>query len=227
MPRKKDTKAAEKQEYILGFDSEWVDRGGRNEILSYQWHLITPAGSANGIFLKIDFEGKDRLTMKRFVGKVLEDAKNHSLFKQYPKSLVLVAHFSLADLNAFDDFQDAIKATFDTVRKTYVSLRKPVKLKVTFKGNHTREIEVTLRDSMLIAPAGSKLSALGELHNIPKIDLPKGMIEQMDVLLTQDPELFKRYAIRDAEVTAVHAQAMAGKAKELTGSGKFQLASEV
>ena len=42
-----------------------------------------------------------------------------------------------------------------------------------------------------------------------KLDLPIELLSQMDVLLKQDPDLFERYAIRDAEIAALHAWAMA------------------
>ncbi|MDP0495708.1 MAG: hypothetical protein Q7Q73_05820 [Verrucomicrobiota bacterium JB024] len=225
-PSKKAKKATKKaprkallnpSDFILGFDSEWVSRGAENEILSYQWHMITPGGSGGGIFFVKDLNGGKRLELPAFVSRVLEAAKGKDLFNHYPKALVMVAHFSLADLNAFDDFHTAIKSTFDNVRKTYVSLREPTKISVTDSNGHKREVEITLRDSKIIAPAGSRLEDLGELHGLPKIKLPEGMIERMDVLLEKDPDLFMRYAVRDAEVTALHAIEDGSKGKGSDG----------
>lgn len=220
--RKNSSKSTNPTDYILGFDSEWVDRDGKNHILSYQWHMITPNGAANGLFLTKDLK-KPRMSLPEFLGKSLEAAKSAGLFAQYPTAVTLVAHFSLADLNAFDDFHDAIKAAFDNVRKTYVSLGDPETVTITDSNNHQRKIEVTLRDSKLIAPSGSKLEDIGVLHGVQKIQLPAGMIEQMDVLLKKDPQLFERYAVRDAEVTALHAQKMSEKAEELAGKRKVPI----
>ena len=48
---------------------------------------------------------------------------------------------------------------------------------------------------MTLAPGRTSLAALGELHNLPKIELPFGTISKMDQLLKDDPDLFEQYAI--------------------------------
>ena len=48
----------------------------------------------------------------------------------------------------------------------------------------------------------TSLAKLGEVIGLEKIELPPGAIERMDLLLRDDPELFERYALRDAEVAA-------------------------
>jgi hypothetical protein len=166
MKKKKVTDKA--HEFILGFDSEWVFKGDReNTILSYQWHAITPEGSLNGIIYPEESTGKNsRLSLDDFVGRVLFACKAAKLFNHYPKSLTMVAHFSLADLSTFKDFHDTLKVAFSNVRKTYVSLKDPLELKFTDINNHRRSVSVTLRDSMLLAPAGTKLEDLGHLYKL-------------------------------------------------------------
>ena len=61
---------------------------------------------------------------------------------------------------------------------------------------------------MLLSPNQFGLEALGDLYKFLKIKLPDGMIEKMDQLLKNDPSLFRKYAIRDAEIAALHAWKM-------------------
>ena len=55
---------------------------------------------------------------------------------------------------------------------------------------------------MLLAPARSSLAKLGAVIGLEKIELPPGVIVRMDLLQRDDPKLFERYALRDAEIAA-------------------------
>ena len=68
---------------------------------------------------------------------------------------------------------------------------------------------VTVRDTLLLTSQGAGLHELGEMYGLPKLELPDGAIEHMDELLRNDPALFERYALRDAEIAARHALTMA------------------
>jgi len=225
-PRKSSRKTSSQtpegyQGWILGFDSEWVTKGDKNTILSYQWWLIKGDRGAGGILYPKDL-GK-RASLKGFIGKVLQTAKNkEKLFHHYPRHLMMVAHFSLADLAAFDDFHDGIKAAFPSVRKTHVTFR-PREQTWTDSSRNQRNIRIELRDSMLMAPNGSRLEDLGNLHSIPKIELPAGRIERMDLLLKEDRALFEKYAIQDARITAVHASKMAEMNYKLVGENHIPI----
>ena len=72
-------------------------------------------------------------------------------------------------------------------------------------------------DTMLLTPDRSGLAVLGEMYGLPKVELPPGMIQHMDKLLENDPELYERYAIRDPVISALHAWAMAQFAREHFG----------
>ena len=66
-----------------------------------------------------------------------------------------------------------------------------------------RRVSVTLVDTMLLAPAGQQsLGALGEMLGVPKLDLPAGAITRMREFSSEEPERFRAYAERDAEIAA-------------------------
>ncbi|QYY37121.1 DNA polymerase [Ruficoccus sp. ZRK36] len=203
--------------FILGFDAEWVrDTADTNDnqILSYQWYVINGDKRGGGLFLTKD---TGRLSLEAFLSRSLESAKRRKLFSHYPKSVVLVSHFTRADLSSFSDYHDVLKCSFDNVRKSYTSLGVPYKVTLTDSNHNQRTVAVTLRDTMHIAPAGSSLEALGDLNGIGKVNLPAGMIAHMDQLLEQDPGLFETYAVRDAEIAAVHALKMAETSEDMFG----------
>jgi hypothetical protein len=59
-------------------------------------------------------------------------------------------------------------------------------------------------DTMLLAPAGTSLEALGKLLGVPKIELPEGYTkDRMDLFLRDHPEKFEEYALRDAVIPAL------------------------
>jgi hypothetical protein len=135
---------------------------------------------------------------------------------RWPEKIAAAAHWTRADLSAMADFS-VIKRQFDGVQKTYVTLGTPYMARVNVSG-HRREFRVSLFDTQLLVPGSSKsLAALGDLYKFQKFDpgyrflaRPDGTIEcvpyieRMDWLLSDDPALFERYAIRDAEISARH-----------------------
>jgi hypothetical protein len=94
------------------------------------------------------------------------------------------------------------------VRKTFATLSTPWKTTYNDDSNNRHPFEVYLTDTSLLAPAKTSLATLGDWYQFPKIKLRSGMIEHMDVLLRDNPTLFREYAIRDAEIAARHAWAM-------------------
>ncbi|MBI5800259.1 MAG: hypothetical protein HZA92_05960, partial [Verrucomicrobia bacterium] len=111
-----------------------------------------------------------------------------------------------------------LKLQFNSIRNTFVSLQQPVKVVVPDSHRHSHKIAVTLRDTMLLTPGGSKsLDSLGDLLGEPKVELPDGQIERMAELLERDPELFERYAKQDPKICVAHALHLLQLNEELTG----------
>jgi hypothetical protein len=108
----------------------------------------------------------------------------------------------------FKDYKE-LSRQLDNLRGSYATLGKPLRQILYDKNRNKHTVKVHLRDTVTIAPGGSSLASLGELLDLPKIDIPAGAIEAMDTLLKTDKQLFERYAIRDAEIAAEFAWKLA------------------
>lgn len=114
-------------------------------------------------------------------------------------NLVLLAHYSVADLTMLSDF-DKFKTHFDLLGKTFISLMGAYKVKVA-KGVY---ITITLRDTAVISAPGTSLEKLGSLYGLNKIKLANHYKSSMDKLLYENPTLFEEYAVRDAVISLIH-----------------------
>ena len=105
---------------------------------------------------------------------------------------------------AFSDFKD-IQSILTAVRNTFVSLNQCIHLNIDLKKEVPIQLQVHLRDTMLLSPGSTKsLAALGDLVERPKIVLaPDNLTERyfkknMDVLRRDNWPLFREYALNDA-----------------------------
>jgi hypothetical protein len=86
----------------------------------------------------------------------------------------------------------------DILKKSFVTLKKSIRLP-----NSER---IFLRDTILLSSvAAATLEKIGAAHEQKKTILPFGAIGRMDILLKQNPVLFKQYALNDSFVTLIHA----------------------
>jgi hypothetical protein len=150
---------------IVGFDSEYVPGRETNQLLTYQLFGIF-RGREWTLYL---VQRGERLTLAEIIGRMLEAGKEAGVYSHYPDTIYLCAHFSIADMVMLKDYP-RLKTQLDSLRKTHVSVRDPLTVTWTDHNRHQREVEVILRDTMLLTPAGKSLAALGELHGLPKID---------------------------------------------------------
>lgn len=114
------------------------------------------------------------------------------------KTNYFIGHLTNADLSMLSDF-DSFKENLDIVNKSFITLGK------SFQYQNSN---IQIRDTMLLAPSGSKsLSAISRLYGeaFHKIQLTKEEISNMDQLLRDNKEKFQEYALRDAEITLIHA----------------------
>lgn len=191
---------------IIGIDAEYEadpTNTKKNTFLSFQWSVLPPNGTTcNGIVHSYD--GK-RLEFARWIEAALRDAKAKGVIKKWPKELVVAAHFSAAEFTMWADRQQLARDLL-VVHGTFVTGKRPLKLKVRDAAKHVRKTKVHLVDTTLLAPAGQKrLEDVGKVFGLEKIDLPDGYIEKMSKLREDNPVLFDRYAIRDAEIAARYA----------------------
>jgi len=199
--------------FIVGLDAEWQTEGDQNRLLSFQWCVLYRGKESTGIAF---YEKEDRPNLAGLVQHLLTVVRREGLFSHYPKHLFLVSHFTLAELSILADFH-VLKCRFDSIRGSYSTLTEPFPVKVTDGNRNQRLIDLNLRDSLHLTPQGARLEVLGRIHNIPKVELPPGAIGNMAQLLETDRDLFERYAITDARITAFHALEMAKLNLEMTG----------
>ena len=194
---------------IIGIDTEYVQReeGIVNHLLSYQFHAFEVNGETEwkGIHY---VTGQKRMKLNELIDDVIRIGLKEKFLKEYPQEIYLCGHFNLADMPAFKDLPVLVKH-LDSVRKTFVTLPRPLKVTCWDKNKHKHKLKVHVRDSMLLAPAGMlSLRALGEILKIQKVELEAGMIERMDELLGKDPLLYEVYALKDAEISAKYCDEM-------------------
>ncbi len=199
---------------IVGFDTEYTrgtddfslpeSANNRNRVLSYQLYFLdTETGRGDGLCLAITNGHKltGRFTLATLLSRGLENARRKGIIARIPNKIILAAHFWRADLPSLRDFSK-LKREIDAVRRTYASARQTFVQNLFVNGRAHRTL-ITMIDTLLLAPSGQQsLAALGELLGVEKINLPDGAIEKMDKLQSEDPDLFERYALRDAEIAA-------------------------
>jgi hypothetical protein len=66
-----------------------------------------------------------------------------------------------------------------------------------------------ISDTILLSPPGyTTLKRLSSIYNLNKLELTKEEITNMDLLLINDRNKFKEYAVRDSIITLLHYNAM-------------------
>jgi hypothetical protein len=231
----KKRKKASEPYLIVGFDTEFktpptalsrseIKEGlAKSIILSYQFHAKHPDGREwQGICCP---DGDERLTLQQFMVFVMGVGARQFGIDNLPTNIYLVGHFTRADIPAFADFADLTKY-ISAVRSTFVSLDTNVKQMLPGTDCEI-PIKIFIRDTMLLTPQTSKsLKALGELVDVNKVELSpdravyKEMIRNMDSVRSENWDLFKSYALTDAEVCVRYIEQVIAQYKEITGKDK-------
>ena len=233
---------------IIGFDTEYqreaiTNSEGRvelrNRVLSYQYfcQIIERDEEAehqtwSGIIFPDGPDDSDRLSVDTFIKAAIADGLQTIPDVALPSDVYLVAHFTRADVPGFSDFKESdgrSAMNLENVRNLFMTIKKPMKIElVTGKGSKRHTLKVTLRDTVALAPAGAtSLAKLGDILNFKKLVLSddpakelyfkKNMAEFMEA----EPDKFREYAIRDAEICAKYTSRIIKLYYEKTG--KFRL----
>lgn len=223
---------------ILGFDTEYQqleqnftqkdvrEKKAKYDVLSYQFYAINHLGEEwSGLIVP---EHNKRIPLTDLIIYAL--AKGAEQHCSISKNVVLVGHYNKADIPAFDDRQKLF-FHFKNIRNSLVTLGHPVRMTVCFNEETQVDLNIHLRDSILLAPASHQsVLKLGELIEVPKIHLAKTVKEELDrqqcmrLVRDYDWELFRRYAIRDAEVCAKYFLRVTEQYRAVTGSDRFPTA---
>ena len=195
-----------KKVYTVGFDAEWLEVAGHGKryVLSYQLAMYTEDGSLLEFIL---FPEGRRISMGRLfsifrqelyiefgieIEGHLKDGKEFVMCN-------LISHYSLVDISTFFDSMDILRNT-DTVRRTQISIEKPLFIDVYDKDYHHKQTwVVNVRDTMTLAPANSKLETLAKAMGKHKLVLPESYDKNdMRKFLLEQEEEFMLYAANDA-----------------------------
>ncbi len=199
---------------IIGFDAEWV-RANRyddslpatdNILLSWQIAAFDARGERSVRFIRYatGTSRRTRVALKTLLDQAVTKAFEAGIIdlsmfegkKAKQLKIAVVGHFLRADLTTVRDFS-TFKKRVDSVRKTFATTTRATKMRI-----FGLDSSITFADTMLLAPSGSPLAALGETIGVPKIVLPKGAIERMDLLLEENRCLYEAYAMQDAIIAA-------------------------
>lgn len=212
---------------FIGWDTEYsqeipaAENGqkavGTNHVLSYQFFVLGARALLGGIHFTS--EG-NRIKVNRFIGSAIMICLKADLISRWPKAVYLIGHFSLADLPGFKGSEILYRGT-DAVRRTFVTTGDAISINCWDETRHPHRILVTVRDSMLLAPAGMQsLTRVGDMLDMPKLCLEEGVISNMDEFRRRDPAAFAAYAIRDAEISALYCHKMMALNYEVNGNPK-------
>jgi hypothetical protein len=173
-------------------------------MLSYQLVILnaTAGKHSESYFLLDGATSRRPKKLGWLLAHALRKAVAEHVIKTYPDKLILAAHFTRADLSALEDF-DEIKTRLTALRKTYATTNIPISVTIATPSG-ARKVSVTVVDTMLLAPAKTKLEKLGADLGVPKIELPKGYTkDRMDLFQADRPDEFRDYAMTDAVIAAL------------------------
>ncbi|MDV5170981.1 hypothetical protein [Photobacterium rosenbergii] len=207
---------------IVAIDTEYTASacGTENNILSYQF-AIRFKGQMTTLILYPDNHRKGgRLDLDHCLVQAIEHAITEGVLECWPEMVIACAHFLRADLFNFNKAFSGVQEAVNSVRKTVVSLDKAYgvdvekvscrridkqPIKVWDSNRNSRHLLLQWYDTMLLCPNGKSLADVGELLGLSKLEIPAPYsIERMDEYLEADKAGFEAYALRDAEVAALH-----------------------
>ena len=210
---------------VLAFDTEYqrAPNGEDNQVLCYSYTIGTSAENyCSGIIETASKQKKGRVSLKQLVRTAVQQGLEKGVLDGWPEELIVCAHFLRADITTLSDFFPEIKTKVQGVRKTVASLEdsygvnideestkqlSKYDVNVYDKNQKRRHVDIAFYDSMLHAPGGQGLDAVGGLIGKEKLSIPAPYsIARMAEFQREQPEQFRAYAIADAEISFLHLQ---------------------
>ena len=202
---------------LVGLDAEWQTSAGKRRILSVQLSCRCRDGQER-VWILWHPGGQTRFEFKTVLGWFLSDLAPYIGYKDYvpkedldPYHITLAGHYAIVDLTVAYDRKKILRKT-DSLRRTLASVEKPMYQTVWSEDrNRCRPVVLSVRDTMLLAPAGSSVEKLGDGLKYRKLTLPDGHDKgEMERLRREEPAAFVCYAARDAEITRRWIEQMVG-----------------
>lgn len=228
---------------FIGYDAEWVERPNPNgqtlNVLSYQFFLVGVGGEISATFLPASEAFEDRLELQEMLAELLRKALKCGIILDYPAQVVLVGFFLRADLAMLADLVE-FKEQLGNVGGKIATTGKPVAMGMACKRLEVERIDkdrrifcgrrengclvhISFYDIAKHAPEKTPLSVLGDLLQLPKLDIPQGYsIARMDELKAGDFDAFLEYGIRDAEIAVKYYLRLLAFAREQVGGQRIK-----
>lgn len=217
----------------VGLDAEWVfdPASQRNRILSIQLYVprqeaITTDDSRlpqlerlSRLILAHSDAMEDRPKLKANLVRLIDEAISWKLIADAPKLIYVVGFGLRFDLAALGDFGD-LKTEVDTVAGKVATVSADSNFQfsrtlATGDLGETTLVGLRFIDVAAHVPPGTSLRGIGQQLSLPKLDIPAPYsIERMDEYLEKDPEGFRAYAMRDAEIAVFYARRLAAFAAD-------------
>ncbi|OZS41527.1 DNA polymerase [Photobacterium sanguinicancri] len=207
---------------VIAIDTEYVESkcGTYNRILSYQFAILFRGKISTIILFPESTKKSGRLALDKCLVQAIEKAMDDEVLSTWPTDIILCAHWLSADLFNFSKAFDQLKTHVNGLRKTVASLddvygldldkvisrridKEPLNVHDKSRNRHT--LYITFYDTMLLAPNGQSLASVGELLEVPKVEIPEPYsISRMDEFLEAEPGKFAEYSLTDVIITARH-----------------------
>lgn len=213
----------------IGFDAEWTENeaGTGRQIVSYQ--LALRVHGVDNLWLSVVYQIADcspaRYSLGRLLGHFLRFASKAGALgfplpafserrkktkgqNRYAKdskrrelTITLAGHYAIVDVTTLFKGRELLRS-LDTIRRSEVSVVRPIKLTLIDDQRHGLPATVYLRDSMMLAADGTSLASLGESLGLQKVNVSKGADKsRMDIFRRESPSAYVIYAAVDAIVT--------------------------
>lgn len=220
---------------LVGFDSEFVpgDEHTDNTILSLQFHVEGECGSFKYVEYPKGQAKSDRPFLNQVMVNLILSAMEAEVIAEWPNQVVVCGFFLRLDLQAFGDLP-TFKCDIDNIAGRAVSIN-PLTVKL-----NDAEVARLLRNKYILAndpddvfrslkirfvdvsghvAMGTSLSQIGDLLELPKLELPDGYIkDRMDLLLEGNKQAFEEYGLRDAEIAVRFYERLQDFSEKETGS---------
>lgn len=219
---------------FIGFDSEFVpgDDDKDNRILSLQFHVMGERGPFQRVVYPDGPSKGERPCFDKVIVQLLIDAFEAGAILEWPKMVVVCGFFLRIDLQAFGDLA-TFKNKIENVGGRASSVKSSVEVELDDEQVarlHDRAVLATDRDGVFRnlkvrfidvgghVAMGTSLAQVGELLELPKLELPEGHTKgRMDLLLEADTKAFEEYGLRDAEIAVRFYQRLLAFAEKETG----------
>jgi hypothetical protein len=222
---------------FIGFDSEFVpgDKDNDNTILSLQFYMVGEREPFQRVVYPRGASKSERPSFDKVIVSLLIDAMESGAILEWPKMVVVCGFFLRIDLQAFGDLA-SFKNKLENVGGRVASVKTSVDVEADDEDvsrllrNRTvltpdrdgifRALKVRFIDIGNHVAMGTSLAQVGDLLELPKLDLPDGYTKgRMDLLLAGDKQAFEEYGLRDAEIAVRFYIRLLDFAEKVTATG--------